>query len=100
MPPSRPTLPPLFRALPAHLPPDDPKLLTWRVDRLEETVSEQAETISDVKARSLGQKLPDAIPWLQLIGVLVCLGLFAAGVLTRPETVSISRRLFGVLWPG
>lgn len=80
-------LPPPFAALPQSER-ERPAIMTWRLDHLEERVAL-------LEGR---RRLPrlDRLPWVQIAGVAMLLGLGLTGHLTRADALNIARRLLGM----
>lgn len=75
---------------PPSLNPQDPSVLHWRQERLEQTVDDHQDRLAELERR----QLPDigSWPWLQIIGLALLLGLGAAGRIS-PEVVEAVSKL-------
>ncbi len=71
--------------------PSDPDLLHWRQTRVEETVDDHQDRLAELEARP---SLPSisSLPWLQIVGLALLLGLGATGRIS-PETLEAVSKL-------
>ncbi len=76
---------------PPTLDPQDPAILHWRQTRAEETLDDHQDRLRDLEARP---SLPDlkGLPWLQIIGLGLLLGLGATGRIS-PDTLEMMSKL-------
>ena len=75
---------------PPTLNPQEPSILHWRQKRLEETVDDHQDRLSELERR----QLPDlgSWPWLQIIGLGLLFGLGALGRIS-PEAIEAFSKL-------
>ena len=99
MTPPQHTTKPLFRPLPPHVDPHDPRTIRWELDHVKEVVQDHHSRVTHIETRpSVPEVIVQSIPWARLVPVLLLLALFFAGVLSRQETKEIGMKLFGVLF--
>lgn len=79
--------PPPFGSLPPHVR-NDPDVINWRLD-------DHGRRIGELEARPHLPKL-DRVPWLQLAGLLILLGLGLFGHLSKGDMVRIGMRSLGL----
>lgn len=91
----------LFPELPPHVDPADPRTIAWQIERTQDVVTDHETRLQAVEAQpSIGGIIAARFPWGRLFSLLVPIGLFLIGLLSRDEAKRIGLKALGVLWSG